>query len=131
MKIYKITQNNPSPYPTLKVREFSGTKGKRSHITRTEEGLIPTQAIKHLQGESGEIRGQHRNKHNLEWENFKQDIKQNGIKNPILILKDPDEQPVISEGNHRLDAAIELGLEYVPVDIRYFGKSEEEGLAYI
>ena len=133
MRIYKIATDRPmkpSPYPSLKVEEFGGTKGKRSHITRIEEGMIPVKAISHIQGASGEIRGQHRNKRGLEWENFKQDIKENGIKNAILILKDPLEEPVISEGNHRLDAAIELGLKEVPVDIRYFGKSEEEGLAY-
>jgi hypothetical protein len=36
-------------------------------------------------------------------------------------LKDP----VISEGNHRRDAAVELGHSHVPVEIRYFGHAEQ------
>lgn len=119
-----------SPYDTLRVREHKGTEGNKSHTTRTEEGTIPTESIAGLKGEMGEVRGEHRNRKGEAWDEFKQSIKDNGIKEPILILKDPGSPAVISEGNHRLDAAIELGLKEVPVDIRYFGKSESEGLAY-
>lgn len=116
--------------PKLEIRNYEGTIGDRSHITRTENGTIPTSSITHLQGESGEKRGEHRNRTGKAWEEFKEDIRKNGIKHPILILKDPGKSAVISEGNHRLDAAVELGLKEIPVDIRYFGHSEKEGLAY-
>lgn len=114
----------------LTIREYAGTVGGKSHITRVEEGSIPTESISHLKGEMGEVRGAHRNRKGGEWEDFKQDIKENGIRNPIFILKDPGKQAVISEGNHRLDAALELWLKKVPVEIRYFGHSEREGLEY-
>ena len=119
-----------SPYSTLTATEYDGESGRRDHTTRLEEGTIPTAAITHLKGESGEIRGEHRNRIGRRWDTFLADIRKNGIQEPILILKDPGSEAVISEGNHRLDAAVELGLEEVPVDIRYFGKSEQEGLAY-
>ena len=114
----------------LKIEEFEGRSGDRSHTTRIETGTIKTKDITHLKGESGEIRGEHRNKKGEKWEEFKADIKKNGITEPILILKDPGKDAVVSEGNHRLDAAIDLGLETIPVDIRYFGHSERDGLAY-
>lgn len=119
-----------SPYKTLNVETYIGKQGEKTHLTRKETGTIPTDKIKHLQGESGEIRGEHRHKQNEEWEKFKQDIKENGIQYPIFIIKEPNKKPTIWEGNHRLDAAIELGLKEVPVEIRYFGKSEINGLAY-
>lgn len=33
----------------------------------------------------------------------------------------------ISEGNHRLDAAIEAGLTHVPVEVHHRGRAEDEG----
>lgn len=120
----------PSVIPTLKVKEYDGTVGRRNHITRTEEGTIDPRLIAHLAGEMGERRGEHRNRLGAEWDEFKADIAKNGIRNPILILQDYGNDAKISEGNHRLDAALELGLSQVPVDIRYFGHSEREGLAY-
>jgi hypothetical protein len=116
--------------PKLKIKEWEGRVGDRSHTTRLEEGFVPTESISHLMGEVGEVRGAHRNRTGKDWEAFKEDIRQNGIKEPIFILKDPGKPAVISEGNHRLDAAIELGMKEVPVEIKYFGHSEKEGLAY-
>lgn len=115
----------------LTVKNFDGTAGNGSHTTRIETGTVPVESIKHLQGGSGEQRGKHARRSEKEWEDFKADIQKNGVKKEILILKDPGKEAVVSEGNHRLDAAIELGLKNIPVEIRYFGKSENEGLAYI
>jgi hypothetical protein len=131
----KAPKVEPEKVPTetqkgLKIEEFEGKTGQRSHTTRIETGTIPVISISHLEGESGEIRGEHRNKKGKEWEKFKADILKNGIKEEILILKDPGKPAVVSEGNHRLDAAIELGIKDIPVDIRYFGNSQNEGLAY-
>jgi len=113
-----------------RVKEYKGREGDRKHITRVEEGTVDPNLISHLKGEMGEVRGEHRNRTGEKWEEFKEDIKKNGIKEAIFILKDPGKEAVISEGNHRLDAAIELGMKEVPVEIRYFGHSERTGLAY-
>ena len=60
-----------------------------------------------------------------EWEQFKADIAANGIQTPLFITVDHGEDPVLSEGNHRRDAAVELGLDRVPVEIRFFGHAEQ------
>jgi hypothetical protein len=111
----------------LDVHDYEGQTGNRSHITRTEQGTIPTAAIAHMRGERGELPRAHRNMQGERWQSFKDDIRQNGIKSPIFIVVDPGKDAQISEGNHRRDAAVELGMERVPVEIRYFGHSEQDG----
>lgn len=111
----------------LEVQEFDGEVGNDRHITRKETGRISTRNIADLEGVSGEVRGEHRNRQGEEWETFKADIEEHGIQDPIFITVEPDGTARISEGNHRLDAAIELGLEDVPVEVRYFGKGERHG----
>lgn len=106
------------------VFEERGEYGNRTHITREDQGTIPTELIANMPGAMGEVPGDHRNMDGERWEAFKADIAANGIQNPIFIIVDPGERPKISEGNHRRDAAVELGLPEVPVQIRYFGHSE-------
>lgn len=43
---------------------------------------------------------------------------------PIMIWVEQDGKPVIAEGNHRVRAAMQAGIENIPVDIRYFGGSD-------
>ncbi len=112
---------------SLTRTDYEGQVGNTQHITAIEEGHIPTAAIRYLRGVMGEVPGDHRNIQGEDWEKFKQDIAANGIKQPIFITVDHGEQPKISEGNHRRDAAVELGMENVPVEIRYFGHAEQEG----
>lgn len=104
-----------------------GEDGNKSHITLEERGTIPTKLLAHMNGLRGETPGAHRNRQGQAWEDFKDDIKANGIKNPIFITVDWNEEPGISEGNHRRDAALELGLPEVPVEIRYFGNADKQG----
>ena len=96
-------------------------------MTRKETGTLPTSAVAALNGARGELPGRHRNKHGQDWIDFLNDIAQNGIQDPIFITVDHGEDPVISEGNHRRDAALELGLAEVPVEISYFGNAQEAG----
>lgn len=114
----------------LEAHDYEGAVGDRSHITRTESGLIPTRDIDMLLGASGEFPGGHRNRHGAEWQAFKKDIAENGIKSPVFITVDHGGDPVISEGNHRRDAAVELGMPHVPVSIRYFGHAERQGTVH-
>lgn len=87
---------------------------------------LPIDAVRNMAGVMGEKPGEHRNKQGEHWDSFKNDIAANGIKNPLFITVDPGEAPHISEGNHRRDAALELGHSHVPVTVRYFGHSERE-----
>lgn len=112
---------------SLEVRDFEGRVGDRTHLTRRELGTLPTHTVAHLPGVMGEVPGEHRNKHGADWDAFKSDIGQHGIKQPIFITVDHGQEPRISEGNHRRDAAVELGLPHVPVEISYFGHAEQQG----
>lgn len=108
--------------------EWPGTTGSTDHITRREAGTLPTSALAHLNGAKGETPG-HSPWHRMgkEWEDFKSDVKQNGIRHPVFITVDHGQEPKISEGNHRRDAAVELGMPTTPVEISYFGHAEREG----
>lgn len=111
----------------LAVTEFEGRTGDATHITRIERGTIPLAVIAHLPGVKGEVPGQHRNRQGAAWDAFKADVARTGIQVPIFITVDHDSWPKISEGNHRRDAAAELGMTMVPVLIRYFGHAEAQG----
>jgi hypothetical protein len=111
----------------IEAHDYEGAVGNKSHITRTESGHMPTAAIANLKGAAGEYPGQHRNRAGKDWEDFKKDIAANGIKDPIFITVDRGEEPKISEGSHRRDAAVELGLSKVPVEVKYFGHAEQQG----
>lgn len=113
--------------PQLTVRDYEGTTGRSDHITRGEEGLIPTAAIAHLHGVKGEVPGAHARRQGQAWEDFKAGIAARGITSPVFITVDHGQEPKISEGNHRRDAAVELGMPHVPVEIRYFGHAEQQG----
>lgn len=112
----------------LQFTEYEGTEGNPGHITRTESGMLPTSAVANLRGRSGEVPGEHRNRQGADWDSYKADIAANGIRNPIFITRDHGQEPRISEGNHRRDAAVELEHSHVPVEIRYYGHSERQGL---
>ena len=49
-----------------------------------------------------------------------------GIQTPLNIRVMPGKMPMLREGNHRLQAAIQLGMDEVPVVIDYFGRAERE-----
>jgi|SRR5665213_224893 len=110
----------------LEIRDFDGEVGNERHITRKEEGTLPTSAVANLFGARGEMPGQHRNRQGAEWDAFVDDIRTNGIREPIFITVDYGKAPKLSEGNHRRDAAVEAGLPEVPVEIAYYGHAEQQ-----
>lgn len=117
---------NPRQFWIQRQYEERGTPGNRSHITRDVHAVIPTHLLASMPGVMGEQPGEHRNRRGKDWEDFRSDVAKNGIKNPIFITVDPGQRPKISEGNHRRDAAVELGHKHVPVNIRYFGHAERD-----
>jgi hypothetical protein len=119
---------NPEQFPVqLHAEDYEGEVGNRTHITRNERGHLPISAVAHLSGARGEAPGEHTNRQGEDWESFKNDIASRGMQTPIFITVDHGEEPKISEGNHRRDAAVELGMSHVPVQVRYFGHAEREG----
>lgn len=114
-------------YATVTVRDYEGQVGNKGHITRNENGTLPTWMLANMPGVNGEVPGEHRNRLGPRWNEFKNDVATNGIQRPIFITVDHDDAPRISEGNHRRDAAVELGHESVPVEIKYFGHAEQQG----
>jgi hypothetical protein len=109
-------------------KNFFGEKGNKRHLTKKQVGFVPPERLRDAQGASGEIRGEHRNMASDRWEPFKKDTKEHGIEEPILVGVEPSGdsfKTVIIEGNHRLDSALELGLDKIPVEVHYFGKTED------
>lgn len=108
----------------LTYTNYTGKTGNNKHITRREYGTIPTAAITNAKGMMGE---DPKTFVGSRWEELKVDIKTNGITNPIFVNVDHGKNPMINEGNHRLEAARQLGMRTVPVEIAYYGHAEDEG----
>jgi len=50
---------------------------------------------------------------------LEQDIKENGIKSPLLVLIGKNGQALVGEGNHRLFIARKLNIQQVPVHFEF------------
>jgi hypothetical protein len=59
-----------------------------------------------------------------EWHDFLEDIKENGLKYGVFIGVEKDGTAHIYEGNHRVQAAKQLGWTEIPVEVRYYGNSQ-------
>ena len=116
------------PVKYIENRIWEGVYGNVDHLTRTERGTINPKELRNISGERGEIRGLHRNKSGQKWEDFKKDIKERGVIDPIHMVVDPKKGVRITEGNHRLDAALELGLDKIPFTRSSFGRADEDFL---
>jgi hypothetical protein len=124
---------------SLSVEEYYGKKGRKDHITRYEKGTIPTKDALKIEPprqyhgkRKWSMKGGERyfgSYTEERWNEFLEDIRKNGIQTPLWIQKDPGEDAALMEGNHRVQAADQLGIREVPVYIRYYGLSEEDGLA--
>lgn len=110
----------------LETHDYEGRVGDPTHITRIQRGFLPMSAVANMHGARGEVPGEHRNRQGERWDKFKGDIAEHGIKNPLFITADYGEQPKLSEGSHRRDAAVELGHTHVPVEVRFFGHAERQ-----
>ena len=124
----------------LKIEPGYPTEKDNQHWTATYEGFAICNdkeiSITRMKGNAGEhelgdfergsIEGRGRKSFDV-WEKDKADVRERGIKEPILIVAKWEGDNVIarvSEGNHR----IRLGCQTqkpIPVEIRFFGKSEE------
>lgn len=109
------------------VHRDRGKYGRRDHMTYEEQGTIPIEVVRDMPGWNGEVPHTHRNRKGERWEEFKADLAENGMHYGIFIMVNVGEPIRIWEGNHRRDAAVELGWDEIPVQIRYTGLAEQDG----
>lgn len=107
-------------------------EGDDSICTWYQKGILSIWDLDEADGYNGEVREQHVVDGKLyfgnypmeEWKKFVQDIKQNGVKEPIQIRVD-NTGIYILEGNHRLEACYIADINVVPVEVRYYGQSQK------
>ena len=87
-----------------------------------KQPVVSVEELAKLKGARGEQANPR--KKDLEW--IKKDMQENGLANmgAPFITVGYDGVPWVSEGNHRIMAAKELGIETLPVEIRYFDGGE-------
>ena len=103
----------------------SGWKASNSDVTRVDEGYIETYKLRD-KDRVDLVRDYKNMARTLErFEEIKESIRQNGIQERIVVAVNMDGSIEIIEGTHRLLIAEELGIEIVPVEIRYFGNSQQ------
>lgn len=114
---------NPAQFEG-ETHDYEGTPGNLGHITRVMHGTLPTSALADLPGAHGEVPGEHRNRQGERWTSFIDDIRAHGVQRPVFVTVDPLVGARLSEGNHRRDAAVQVGHPRLPVEIRYYGHAE-------
>jgi hypothetical protein len=115
---------------TLTYTNYTGETGNSRHITRREYGTVPLAAVTKLRGMMNENPKDHYDSLPTglrRWDDFLQDIATTGIRHPVFLNVDYNKDPMVNEGNHRLEAARLLGFETVPVEIVYYGHAEDQG----
>lgn len=60
-----------------------------------------------------------------QWYEFLDDIQANGVKYPIMVEIYTDGSKKIVEGNHRIEACKQLGINEIPAEVRYMGQSNQ------
>ena len=54
----------------------------------------------------------------------------NGKQYAPFIMIDQEGEPWVNEGNHRIMAAVKLGWEYIPIEVRYFTGGEDKATEF-
>jgi hypothetical protein len=112
----------------------SGRSFTRHTLTYRQDGTLPTWEVMKLPSFGGEWReptgegfGQYTRD---DWAEFLTDVAEHGITNPIWLRVSYDNRGTprvyLYEGNHRIQAAHELGLPAVPVRIDYYAGVEQD-----
>lgn len=100
-------------------------------LTRRDIGRLDPRQLVTLPGQKGEhklfARSPTGRRTPGEWKAFVDDIRRKGVESPVAIHVERDGSAAISEGNHRVRAAVEAGHTSVPVEVSYFGNSQRRG----
>lgn len=109
--------------------------GDNSKETWYQEGILSLDTLNNAVGFSGENRqwttdpdGEPRfgNYSKARWDKFLEDIQTNGVQNPIVLEVWTDGTIKIWEGNHRVEACRQLGINQIPAKVYYKGRSERQ-----
>lgn len=112
---------------------FCGLDMPAKNITCWQEGELYTNSLKGITGSNGENRNWHEfngemyfgNYSEKEWKEFLEDISTNGIKERITVDISKEGKVSVYEGNHRLQAALQLNIETIPAEVRYYGNYQQ------
>lgn len=109
-------------------------EGDSSVETYYERGMLEVSTLDYAVGFNGEDHQWHEDENGNKyfgrysaekWQEFLDDIKVNGIREPIQVELYPNGTFSIWEGNHRLAAARQLGLHSIPAEVHYMGGAEK------
>jgi len=129
IKVDSIHRDNPGGDWLRNERAYAKEKFDKSgnahggSVTATFEGRLPVKMLANLPGKNNE----HTNTnilHDYKAEPIRESIKNEGVKEAVMVWVGFDGTSVIAEGNHRVALANEFGQKDIPVDIRYFAGGE-------
>ncbi|AEO93543.1 gp284 [Bacillus phage G] len=110
-------------------------KGDDSKETYFQRGILSLDTLENATGFNGEQRqwtedeenGRYFGKYSEEkWNEFLESIRDEGIIEPIVVNINSDGSMKVWEGNHRIEAARQLGLTEIPAKIFYMGGSQDD-----
>jgi len=130
-------KRNHQPIPE-KFSTYDGEEGNESHLTADLWTNLPMSYARRLPGERGERRRFGRDislgvetfgNYTLdEWWEFLNWIADGGMSDKryaIFIIVKFVNEPIIREGNHRVQAFQQLKLQRIPANVRFWGKGED------
>ena len=120
--------DNPGGRWLANKQKEVGAKHGRGSITATiglmKRAEIRVAHVQDLRGASGEHEYRHKS---AKLQDLRDRVDAEGWKpeSPIMIWVNQFGDAVIGEGNHRVQLAKEMGIEWIPVDIRYWAGGED------
>lgn len=127
--VERIHRDNPGGDWLKGEHEYAKSKYEKTgkinagSVTASIDGRMPTSMLAKLPG----VNDEHKNPNILndyKAKPIRDSIKNEGVKEAIMIYVGFNGEAKIAEGNHRVHLADEFGLKDVPVDIRYFAGGE-------
>lgn len=127
----KVFSNGPQEESTniISQKDFPSAVNNSVRMSREQHMWMPIDdALKMMSSEGMKPvvnkTGGFGNKTMKEWTNFLNDVVSKGISNPVEVSVKPGETPKISNNIETLEALRQLGYQYIPVNMKYYGRSE-------
>lgn len=133
--VTRVHRDNPGGHWLSSEREYAKSQYEKTGrisagaVTAILDGRLPTSMLAKLPG----VNKEHTNKNILnDYKSapIRDSIKNEGVKEPVMLYVGFNGKAYIAEGNHRVHLADEFKLKDVPVDIRYFAGGELEDGAF-
>lgn len=119
-------------WSVIPIERLIGSRKSPSDVTRLVRGEVDPSELEGLPGQVGEQfvfrgAGTPKDRTDRQWNELKASLRSEGMKDPVVISKTDAGVVFVQEGNHRIRAAIQIGMRKIPVEIRYKGGSENLG----